>query len=116
MQVKIYHCHDRYGPVISLTEVFKFEISETEMDFCYKKPIDHKEVLEYVFTILNRDSGIMQASISLPYFAQNRSICVADVVVLGEVAFHCDSNGWSSFPTDELVKAIEEGKKRNYVY
>lgn len=104
MQIKIYHCDDRYGPIISIKEVFKFDISETEIS---PKP-NHIEILEWCFGAFNAGSGMER----MDYFlAGNRSLCVADVIVLDEVAFMCRNIGWAPFPTEELVKAIEEGKK-----
>jgi len=89
-----------------LTMVHEFEISETEMDWIYKRYSKDFaiNVLEYVFEQTNIGE---ESKLAKEYRAKGlRSLSVGDVVSVGETAFSCDSCGWSRITTEELENAI----------
>lgn len=53
-----------------------------------------EEALEWLFSRYNVGSGVEDTAA----LAAERSLSVGDVVVLGEVAFACGRQGWTSVP------------------
>lgn len=89
-----------------LTMVHEFEITETEIAWV-NSPLGHKailSILDWIFQELNIGE---ESELATQYRAKRlRSLSVGDVVVLGELAFSCDSAGWGKVTTEELNSAI----------
>jgi hypothetical protein len=89
-----------------LTMVHEFEISQTEMDWIYKRFSKDFviNVLEYVFEETNVGE---ESKLAQDYRGKRlRSLSVGDVVTVGETAWSVDSIGWGKVTTEELNSAI----------
>lgn len=88
-----------------LTMVHSFEISETELAFVNRLPGPQGmvRVLEYVFEHTNLRTEALGKAFSDKML---RSVSVGDVVVIGEMAWACESVGWERITTEQLNNAI----------
>ena len=88
-----------------LTMVHSFEISETEQAFVNRLPGPQGmiHVLEYVFEHTNLRTETLGKAFSDKML---RSVSVGDVVVIGEMAWACESVGWERITTEQLNNAI----------
>lgn len=82
-----------YEPGMPLVKVGDFEIDAV--------PDDHPTLLERAFAAMNGHPGPSDTDLRDAYYNRRlRSLCVGDVIAIGETAWTCASFGWDPVSID----------------